>query len=74
MRKTSAIRCAKRIGWECLPSNAFLPEKVSVEALFSEYCVDDGGCPDKLMMVEEGNALIKTWENPIMVCEPPRSF
>jgi len=61
MRKTIAIRCAKRVAWNCLPPEAFLSGKQSVEALFSEYCVDEGGRPDKLMVVEEGNALMATW-------------
>jgi hypothetical protein len=61
MRKTSAIRCAKRVAWNCLPPEAFLSSKQSVEALFAEYCTDEGGCPDKLMLVEEGNALMATW-------------
>jgi hypothetical protein len=61
MRKTSAIRCAKRVAWNCLLPEAFLSAKQSVEALFAEYCIDEGGNPDKLMLVEEGNALMATW-------------
>jgi hypothetical protein len=61
MRKTIAIRCAKRVAWNCLPPEAFLSGKQSVEALFSEYCLDDGGRPDKLMVIEEGNTLMATW-------------
>jgi hypothetical protein len=61
MRKTSAVRCAKRVAWNCLPPEAFLSGKHSVEALFTEYCTAEGGCPDKLMLVEEGNALMATW-------------
>jgi hypothetical protein len=61
MRKTSAIRCAKRVAWNCLPPEAFLSEKQSTEALFHEFCEDEGGCPDKAMLVEEGNALMATW-------------
>jgi hypothetical protein len=61
MRKTSAIQCANRVAWKCLPPEAFLSEKQSAEALFYEFCVDEGGCPDKLMLVEEGNALMSTW-------------
>jgi Bifunctional DNA primase/polymerase, N-terminal len=61
MRKTSAIRCAKRVAWNCLPPEAFLSAKQSVEALFAEYCADEGGSPDKLMLVEEGNTLMATW-------------
>ena len=33
----------------------------SVEALFTEYSIDEEGCPDKVMLVEEGNALMATW-------------
>jgi hypothetical protein len=61
MRKTSAVRCAKRVVRNCLPPEAFLSPKQSVEALFAEYCVDEGGCPDKVLLVEEGNALMATW-------------
>jgi hypothetical protein len=61
MRKTSAIRRAKRVAWNCLLPEAFLSAKQSVEALFTEYCAEEGGCPDKLMLVEEGNALMSTW-------------
>jgi len=38
-----------------------LSAKQSVEALFAEYCIDEGGNPDKLMLIEEGNALMATW-------------
>jgi hypothetical protein len=61
MRKTIAIRCAKRIALDCLPPEAFLSTKQSVEALFTEYCPDEGGRPDKLMLVEEGNVVMSTW-------------
>lgn len=61
MRKTIAIRCAKRVAFDCLPPEAFLSTKQSVEALFTEYCPDEGGRPDKLMLVEEGNVVMSTW-------------
>jgi hypothetical protein len=61
MRKTSAIRCAKRVAFDCLPPEAFLSIKQSVEALFDEYHPDEGGRPDKIMIVEEGNVLMSTW-------------
>lgn len=61
MRKTSAIRCAKRVARSCLPPEAFLSLRQSVEALFTEYCIDEEGCPDKIMLAEEGNALMATW-------------
>jgi hypothetical protein len=61
MRKTIAIRCAQRVARNCLPPEAFLSLRHSVEALFTEYSIDEEGCPDKVMLVEEGNALMATW-------------
>ena len=61
MRKTIAIRCAKRVALDCLPTEAFLSTKQSVEALFGEYHPDEGGQPDKLMLAEEGNVVMSTW-------------
>jgi hypothetical protein len=61
MRKSSAVRYANRIALVCLGTESFLSERLSVEALFGEYCPEEGGCPDKLMVAEEANALLATW-------------
>src|SRR5262249_53313005 len=60
-RKTTALRLARKVAGACLPASAFLPERCSAEALFNEYCIEEGGQPDKLWLVEDANVVMSTW-------------
>src|SRR5262249_12687834 len=60
-RKTDAVKLASKVAWSCLPGRAFLKKDLSTEALFEEYCEDSGGCPDKVLLVEEENIILSSW-------------
>lgn len=64
-RKSSAISLVESLAQAELPEvgrvlepNALLVGGLSAESLFDEYDVDAGGCPDKLLVEEEGNVFL----------------
>src|SRR4029077_16153311 len=61
VQKTPPVELAKYITCALLPDEVFLPSNLSVESLFDEYCVDEEGRPDKLLLVPEANILMSTW-------------
>jgi hypothetical protein len=61
-RKSSSIKLAEALAYECLPPEAFLPQSFSPETLFDEYDEVNGGCPDKLWIVDDANATLKDWQ------------
>jgi Bifunctional DNA primase/polymerase, N-terminal len=60
-RKTTAINESEKIARDILPHNGFLPENCSPEALFNEYDQTRGGLPDKILIVDDANALLTDW-------------
>jgi hypothetical protein len=60
-RKSSAILAAAGLARRVLPGSAFIPGSFSPETLFDEYCEEEGGQPDKLWIVDEGNAVLADW-------------
>jgi DNA polymerase I-like protein with 3'-5' exonuclease and polymerase domains len=60
-RKSFTIKIAKRIAQIILPSESFLPTQLSVEGLFNEYNEEDGGCPDKICIVDDAALVLSTW-------------
>lgn len=64
-RKSSAVSLAQRLAnleipdaGHVLPPCAFLAGSLSSESLFDEYDHEKGGCPDKLLIEEEGNIFL----------------
>jgi DNA polymerase I-like protein with 3'-5' exonuclease and polymerase domains len=60
-RKSFTIKIAKRIAQIILPSESFLPQSLSAEGLFNEYNEEDGGCPDKICIIDDAANLLSTW-------------
>lgn len=64
-RKSSGISLAQRTAnleipdaGRVLPPSAFLTSSLSSESLFDEYDDEKGGCPDKLLIEDEGNIFL----------------
>jgi hypothetical protein len=57
-RKSSAINLAGEIARFCLEKKCFLPDAMSVEALFDEYDEDKGGSPDKILIADDANSFL----------------
>jgi hypothetical protein len=64
-RKSSAISLVQRLAnleisdaGRVLPTSAFLTSSLSSESLFDEYDSEKGGCPDKLLIEDEGNIFL----------------
>jgi hypothetical protein len=62
-RKTTTINLSEKLAKACLPDEAFLPSDFSPEALFDEYDVSSGGRADKLLMVDDANAILADWQH-----------
>jgi hypothetical protein len=62
-RKTDAINYAKSFVYDVIPNKRFLPGNFSKEAMFDEYDEECGGCPDKLMIVPDGNTIMDNWKS-----------
>jgi hypothetical protein len=61
-RKSSAIHLADRqFARQLLSRNRFIPETISSEALFDEYCEGSGGSPDKILIAHDANPLFAGW-------------
>ena len=57
-RKSSAINLAERMARAALSMSCFLPDSLSVEALFDEYDEGSGGCADKLLIADDANPFL----------------
>jgi hypothetical protein len=57
-RKSSAINLAEKIARMVLAKRIFLPDSLSVEALFDEYDEGRGGSPDKLLIADDANPFL----------------
>ena len=57
-RKSSAINLAEKIARIVLDNRVFLPDSLSVEALFDEYDEKRGGAPDKLLLADDANPFL----------------
>jgi len=62
-RKTTTIDLSEELAKACLPDEAFLPSDFSPEALFDEYDNSSGGRPDKLLLIEDANAILTDWQH-----------
>ncbi|MDA7657900.1 YfjI family protein [Verrucomicrobia bacterium] len=62
-RKTDAISHATRLIKGVIPNERRLPGNFSKEAMFDEYDEECGGCPDKVMIVPEGNIVMDNWKS-----------
>jgi hypothetical protein len=60
-RKSFTIKLAQRIAHVLLGSESFLAPILSHEGLFQEYCQEEGGCPDKVCIVDDAAILLSTW-------------
>jgi hypothetical protein len=57
-RKSSAINLAEKMARLVLDEKRFLPDSLSVEALFDEYHEESGGCPDQLLIADDANPFL----------------
>jgi hypothetical protein len=63
LRKSTVINLTAAVAKEILKSDRFTSAIASEEALFVEYCEEQGGCPDKLLIADEGNTILSNWSN-----------
>lgn len=61
-RKSSAITLVERLAKAVLANNRFLPETCGAETLVDEYDETLGGSPDKLLIADDANPILGTWE------------
>lgn len=62
-RKSTCVKLVESIAAEILNKDRFLSGQASEEALFYEYDPENGGCPDKLLIEDEGNTILSNWSN-----------
>jgi hypothetical protein len=62
-RKSTTIDLSEELAKACLPDEAFLPSDFSPEALFDEYDINQGGRPDKLLLIDDANAILIDWQS-----------
>ena len=62
-RKSDALQLAAKFAREVLPAKRFLPTLFSKESLFDAYDETQGGTPDKIMLVSDGNILVENWKS-----------
>ncbi|MGO8930721.1 MAG: DUF3987 domain-containing protein [Limisphaerales bacterium] len=60
-RKSSAVDLAEKFAKAALGPESFLPPVCSSESLMDEYDKNVGGLPDKLLLLDDANALLSTW-------------
>jgi hypothetical protein len=61
--KSSVIDLSENLAKACLDQNSFLNYSLSIQGLFEQYYEPADGNPDKLCIVDEGNAIIRGWVN-----------
>ena len=64
-RKSSIIDLAEMLARKCLPETVFFPKSFSPETLFEEFSEANGGCPDKLWIVDDANPVLTDWRKAI---------
>jgi hypothetical protein len=73
-RKSTAINFVESIAREVLPMDRFMTHRFSGESLYNEFDADEGGNPDKILIVDDANPILTSWTKPRMARTPaPRS-
>ena len=62
-RKSDTIRIARQFLNDVLLPSRFLSSLISKEALVDAYDIEEGGSPDKVMVVSDGNILLENWKS-----------
>ena len=61
-RKSSAVNLAERIAKSVLLPRSFLPPACSSESMLDEYDVNTDGLLDKVLLLDDANALLSFWK------------